>query len=111
MLRALEDRVVRRDMLRRFGWRSGVVVDLRNWIASTAILWQYVERTVLVMLYMKEESLDLNEVMYTSLMGAANMLANVEKERMGRLVLLDFGNGGGLGEFFGDENDIGYDEL
>jgi len=60
-----------------------------------------VGETVKVMRYMKKEGLEPSEVMYTSLMGAATRLAKVENKRVGRLVLLDFGDGGGLGEFDG----------
>jgi len=73
---------------------------------------RYVDETVRVMRYMKDEGLEPSEVMYTSLMSAATRLAKVENKRRGKLVLLDFGDGGGdVGDLAGDGNDDGGETI
>jgi len=52
----------------------------------------YMNETLNVLRYMKEEGIKPSEVMYTSLMTAATRLAKLENERKGELVLRDFGD-------------------
>ena len=53
----------------------------------------YLSETLKVLRYMKEENMVPSEVMYTSLIDRATILATMENERRGELVLPDFGDG------------------
>ena len=53
----------------------------------------YLSETLAVLRYMKEENMVPSEVMYTSLIDRASMLATLENEKRGELILPDFGDG------------------
>jgi pentatricopeptide repeat protein len=53
----------------------------------------YLSETLTVLRYMKEENMVPSEVMYTSLIDRASILATIENERRGELILPDFGDG------------------